>query len=89
MRSVGIPITSFVESVAIGAGIGCIVTRIWQSGTDITADVLMGVAGAVVGRKIAEILTAAEFIPYWYQLATGVGAVFFLIIWRHICRYRS
>ena len=74
------PITSFVLKIAIGAAVGWDAKRLTRSSSNFPY-LLLGVAGALVGGKIADVLEV-------YVLGAGpfigavLGAAFFVIGWR-------
>jgi len=74
------PITSLLVKMAIGAAVGWAAKRLTRSGSS-SPYLLLGVAGALVGGKIADVLEV-------YVLGAGpfigavIGAVFFVIGWR-------
>ena len=74
------PITSLVFKIAIGTAVGWAAKRLTRSSSN-SPYLLLGVAGALVGGKIADVLEV-------YVLGAGpfigavLGAAFFVIGWR-------
>ena len=74
------PITSFVLKIAIGAAVGWDAKRLTRSSPN-SPYLLLGVAGALVGGNISDVLEV-------YVLGAGpfigavLGAAFFVIGWR-------
>ena len=74
------PITSLVLKIAIGAAVGWAAKKLTRSSSN-SPYLLLGVAGALVGGKIADVLEV-------YVLGVGpfigaaLGAAFFVIGWR-------
>jgi uncharacterized membrane protein YeaQ/YmgE (transglycosylase-associated protein family) len=68
--------------ILIGAIAGWIAERATQSNHGIFTNILVGVAGAFVGGKLAEI-ARIEVFGFWQTLvAASIGAVIILVAWR-------
>jgi uncharacterized membrane protein YeaQ/YmgE (transglycosylase-associated protein family) len=85
----GNPGVGFFELLLIGAIAGWIAEKITESDHGIFTNILVGICGAVVGNKLAEVLAVPVF-GFWRTLISAVvGAVILLWIWRAIHRSRT
>lgn len=74
---------AFLENLLIGAIAGVIASRFTQpSERDLSLSILLGIAGALVGSQLAEVLNISILGQYRDQITATVGAIFFLIGWR-------
>lgn len=68
----------------IGAIAGWIAERVTSSNHGILTNILVGVCGAFVGGKLAEVLQVPVF-GFWRTLiSASIGAVIILWVWRAI-----
>jgi len=80
----GQPGVGFFELVLIGAIAGWIAGKVTESAHGIFTNILIGICGAFVGSKLAEIVEVPVF-GFWRTLiSAAVGAVIVLWIWRAI-----
>ncbi len=70
----------------IGAIAGWIAERVTSSNHGILTNILVGIAGAFVGAKLAELAQVPVFGFWRTLLSAAVGAVLILFIWRAIRR---
>lgn len=70
--------------LVIGAIAGWIAERVTSSNHGILTNILVGVCGAFVGGKLAEVLQVPVF-GFWRTLiSASIGAVIILWVWRAI-----
>ena len=82
----GQPGVGFFELLLIGAIAGWIAGKITESAHGIFTNILIGICGAFVGSKLAEVADISIF-GFWRTLASAaIGAVILLLIWRAIHR---
>ena len=82
----GHPGVGFFELLLIGAIAGWIAEKVTESEHGIFTNILVGICGAFVGSKLAEVLEVPVF-GFWRTLASAaVGAIILLWIWRAIHR---
>lgn len=73
----------FLENLLIGAAAGFIASRLTRpKERDVSLSILLGIAGALVGSQVAEVLKISILGQYRDQITATVGAIFFLIGWR-------
>jgi uncharacterized membrane protein YeaQ/YmgE (transglycosylase-associated protein family) len=78
------PGVGFFMMLLIGALAGWIAERVTASNHGIFTNIIVGVAGAFIGGKLAEIADIAVF-GFWRTLVSAVvGAVILLFVWRAI-----
>jgi uncharacterized membrane protein YeaQ/YmgE (transglycosylase-associated protein family) len=78
----GNPGVGFFELLLIGAIAGWIAGKVTSSAHGIFTDVLIGICGAFVGSKLAEVLEVPVF-GFWRTLiSAAVGAIILLLVWR-------
>jgi uncharacterized membrane protein YeaQ/YmgE (transglycosylase-associated protein family) len=83
---VGNPSVGFFEMLLIGAIAGWIAGKVTESAHGILTNILIGVCGAFIGGKLAEVFEISVF-GFWRTLiAAAVGAVLLLLVWRAIHR---
>ena len=76
------PGVGFFTMILIGAIAGWIAERVTSSNHGILTNILVGVAGAFVGAKLAEIAQVPVF-GFWRTLVSAsVGAIIILFAWR-------
>jgi uncharacterized membrane protein YeaQ/YmgE (transglycosylase-associated protein family) len=76
------PGVGFFTMLLIGAIAGWIAERVTQSDHGIFTNILVGVAGAFVGAKLAEIAEVPVFGFVRTLIAASVGAIIILYAWR-------
>jgi uncharacterized membrane protein YeaQ/YmgE (transglycosylase-associated protein family) len=82
----GNPGVGFFELLLIGAIAGWIAAKITESTHGILTNILIGICGAFVGSKLAEVLDVSVF-GFWRTLASAaIGAVILLLVWRALHR---
>lgn len=80
------PGVGFFTMILIGAIAGWIAERVTASNHGILTNILVGVAGAFVGAKLAEIAQVPVF-GFWRTLVSAsVGAIIILFAWRALRR---
>ena len=78
------PGVGFFTMLLIGALAGWIAERVTASNHGIFTNIIVGVAGAFIGGKLAEVADIAVF-GFWRTLVSAVvGAVILLFVWRAI-----
>lgn len=86
--ALGQPGVGLFMMIIIGAIAGWIAEKITASNHGILTNILVGIAGAFVGGKLAEVLEIPVF-GFWRTLvAAAIGAIIILWVWRAI-RTRS
>jgi uncharacterized membrane protein YeaQ/YmgE (transglycosylase-associated protein family) len=82
----GNPGVGFFELLLIGAIAGWIAEKVTESDHGIFTNILIGICGAFVGSKLAEVLAVPVF-GFWRTLVSAaVGAIILLFVWRAIHR---
>jgi uncharacterized membrane protein YeaQ/YmgE (transglycosylase-associated protein family) len=76
------PGVGFFTMLLIGAIAGWIAERVTQSDHGILTNIMVGVAGAFVGAKLAEIAEVPVFGFVRTLIAASVGAIIILYAWR-------
>lgn len=76
------PGVGFFTMLLIGAIAGWIAERVTQSDHGIFTNILVGVAGAFVGAKLAEIAEVPVFGFVRTLIAAAIGAIIILYAWR-------
>ena len=80
--ALGQPSVGLLTMLIIGAIAGWIAEKITASDHGIFTNILVGIAGAFVGGKLAEVLAVPVF-GFWRTLiAATIGALILLWIWR-------
>ena len=80
--ALGQPSVGLLAMLIIGALAGWIAEKITKSDHGIFTNILVGIAGAFIGGKLAEVLQVPVF-GFWRTLiAAVIGAVILLFIWR-------
>ena len=80
------PGVGFFTMLLIGAIAGWIAERVTQSNHGIFTNILVGVAGAFVGVKLAEVAQVPIFGFFRTLIAASVGAILILYVWRMLRR---
>ncbi len=80
------PTVGFFELLLIGIIAGWLAEKITASNHGILTNMLVGIAGAFVGGKLAEVLQIPVFGFWRTLLSAAVGAVILLWVWRAIHR---
>ena len=81
---IGQPGVGFFAMILIGAIAGWVAERVTASDHGIFTNILVGVCGAFVGAKLAEVAQITVF-GFWRTLiAASIGAVIILFAWRMI-----
>ncbi len=82
----GNPGVGFFTLLLIGAIAGWIAEKITESDHGIFTNILIGICGAFVGGKLAEVLQIQVF-GFWRTLiSAAIGAVILLLVWRALHR---
>ena len=77
----------YVLVLLIGVALGAIADRLTSPiKDDLSLNILLGVAGAIVGMEIAKVLEVPMLGQYRDEIAAGLGAIFMLIVWRQARR---
>jgi len=72
--------------LVIGAIAGWIAEKVTDSDHGIFTNILVGICGAFIGGKLAEVLQVPVF-GFWRTLvAATIGAVLLLFVWRMVRR---
>jgi uncharacterized membrane protein YeaQ/YmgE (transglycosylase-associated protein family) len=82
----GHPEIGLLTMLVIGALAGWIAEKVTESDHGIFTNILVGIAGAFVGGKLAEVLQIPVFGFFRTLIAAVVGAVLILFLWR---RFRN
>lgn len=78
------PGVGFFTMILIGGIAGWIAERVTSSNHGIFTNILVGVCGAFVGAKLAEIAQVQVF-GFWRTLVSAsIGAILLLLAWRMI-----
>ena len=72
--------------ILIGAIAGWIAERVTQSNHGIFTNILIGVAGAFVGAKLAEIAEIPVFGFFRTLISASIGAIIILVAWRMLVK---
>ena len=82
----GNPGVGLISMLIIGAIAGWIAERITESDHGIFTNILVGIAGAFIGGKLADVLQIPVFGFFRTLVAATIGAIIILFIWR---RFRA
>ncbi len=78
------PGVGFLSMLVIGAIAGWIAERVTSSDHGLFTNILVGIAGAFVGAKLAEIGQITIF-GFWQTLiSASIGAIIILFAWRMV-----
>ena len=80
----GNPGVGLIAMLIIGAIAGWIAEKVTASDHGIFTNILVGVAGAFVAGKLAEVLQIPVFGFFRTLIAATVGAVVLLYLWRRV-----
>jgi uncharacterized membrane protein YeaQ/YmgE (transglycosylase-associated protein family) len=80
--ALGQPGVGFFTMLLIGVIAGWIAERVTASDHGLLTNLIVGIAGAFVGGKLAEVLAIPVFGFFRTLIAAAVGAVLLLWIWR-------
>ena len=80
----GNPGVGLVSLIIIGGLAGWIAGMITDSRHGILTNILIGIAGAFVGSKLAEVLQIPTFGFWRLLIAATVGAIVILFVWRRV-----
>ncbi|MBZ0141246.1 MAG: GlsB/YeaQ/YmgE family stress response membrane protein [Pseudorhodoplanes sp.] len=78
----GNPGVGLISMLIIGAIAGWIAEKITESDHGIFTNILVGIAGAFVGGKLADVLQIAVFGFFRTLIAATIGAIIILFLWR-------
>ena len=78
----GQPGVGFFTMLLIGAIAGWIAERVTESDHGIFTNILVGIAGAFVGAKLAELAQVQVFGFFRTLISASVGAILILFAWR-------
>jgi uncharacterized membrane protein YeaQ/YmgE (transglycosylase-associated protein family) len=85
----GNPAAGFFLTLIIGVIAGWIAEKVTSSNHGLFTNLLVGVAGAFVGNKLAEVLQVPVY-GFWRGLiAASIGAAIILYVWRMIQSRRA
>jgi uncharacterized membrane protein YeaQ/YmgE (transglycosylase-associated protein family) len=79
----GDPMFDFLVPLGIGAIAGWIADKISPLKSGLSLDLLLGIAGALIGARVAETLEISRFLIL-EPIAIFLGSIFVLIGWRQI-----
>ena len=80
----GNPTTGFFLTLLIGIIAGWIAEKVTSSDHGLLTNLLVGICGAFVGNKLAEVMQFPIF-GFWRGLiAASVGAIILIFVWRAI-----
>jgi uncharacterized membrane protein YeaQ/YmgE (transglycosylase-associated protein family) len=82
--ALGQPGVGFFTMLLIGLLAGWIAERVTASDHGLLTNLLVGIAGAFVGGKLAEVLEIPVFGFFRTLVAAAVGAILLLWIWRAV-----
>jgi len=85
----GNPTVGLFEMLFIGLIAGWIAEKITESDHGILTNMLIGIAGAFVGGKLAEVLQIPVFGFFRTLIAASSGAVILLWFWRMVHANRT
>jgi uncharacterized membrane protein YeaQ/YmgE (transglycosylase-associated protein family) len=80
----GNPSVGFFTMIIIGAIAGWIAEKVTESDHGIFTNILVGIAGAFVGAKLAEVAQIPVFGFFRTLIAATIGAIGILFVWRRI-----
>lgn len=80
------PGVGFFSMLLIGVIAGWIAERVTASDHGLLTNLIVGIAGAFIGGKLAEVLNIAVFGFFQTLVAASVGAIILLFVWRAIRR---
>jgi uncharacterized membrane protein YeaQ/YmgE (transglycosylase-associated protein family) len=80
----GDPGIGFFMMLIVGAIAGWIAEKVTASDHGIFTNILVGIAGAFVGGKLAELVQVPIFGFFRTLIAASVGAIVILYIWRRL-----
>jgi uncharacterized membrane protein YeaQ/YmgE (transglycosylase-associated protein family) len=80
--ALGQPGVGFFTMLLIGLLAGWIAERVTASDHGLLTNLIVGIAGAFVGGKLAEVLEIPVFGFFRTLVAAAVGAILLLWIWR-------
>lgn len=81
---VGSPGVGLISMLIIGAIAGWIAEKATDSDHGIFTNILVGIAGAFVGGKLAEVLAIPVFGFFRTLVAATIGAIIILYLWRRL-----
>jgi uncharacterized membrane protein YeaQ/YmgE (transglycosylase-associated protein family) len=76
------PGVGFFAMLVIGVLAGWVAEKVTESDHGLLTNLIVGIAGAFVGGKLAELLSVPVFGFFRTLIAASVGAVLLLWIWR-------
>ncbi len=85
----GNPAAGFFLTLIIGIIAGWIAEKVTSSNHGLLTNLLVGIAGAFVGNKLAEVAQFQVF-GFWRGLiSASIGAIIIIFIWRAIMNRRQ
>jgi uncharacterized membrane protein YeaQ/YmgE (transglycosylase-associated protein family) len=85
----GNPAAGFFLTLIIGIIAGWIAEKVTSSNHGLLTNLLVGICGAFVGNKLAEVVQVPVF-GFWRGLiAASIGAIIILYVWRMIQARRA
>jgi uncharacterized membrane protein YeaQ/YmgE (transglycosylase-associated protein family) len=85
----GNPSVGLLSMLLIGILAGWIAEKVTSSDHGILTNMLVGIAGAFVGGKLAEVLQIPVFGFFRTLIAASAGAIILLWVWRMIHQNRT
>lgn len=82
--ALGQPGVGFFTMLLIGVLAGWIAERVTASDHGLLTNLIVGIAGAFIGGKLAEVLEIPVFGFFRTLVAAAVGAILLLWIWRAV-----
>lgn len=80
--ALGQPGVGFFTMLVIGVLAGWIAEKVTESNHGLLTNLIVGIAGAFVGGKIAELLEFQVFGFFRTLIAATIGAILLLWVWR-------
>ncbi len=82
--ALGHPGVGFLAMLLIGFLAGYIAERVTESDHGVITNILVGIAGAFVGGRLAEVLDIPVFGFFRTLFAATAGAIIILWVWRRL-----
>jgi uncharacterized membrane protein YeaQ/YmgE (transglycosylase-associated protein family) len=85
----GNPTTGFFMTLLIGLIAGWVAEKVTSSDHGLFTNLLIGVCGAFVGNKLAEVAQVPIFGFWRGLLSASIGAIILIFVWRAITGRRA